>query len=290
MRFLFLGDVVGRAGRQAILRELPDLKRRYALDFVVINGENAAGGFGITESILQDLLDAGADAVTLGNHAFDQRDALVFITRQERLIRPLNLPAGTPGRGAGVFRAANGADVLVMNALGRVFMAEQDCPFRSIDNELTACRMGEGADVIFVDFHAEATSEKQALGVFLDGRISCLVGTHTHSPTSDYRVLPGGTAYMSDVGMCGDYNSVLGMKSDEPVNRFLTRIPRERFEPALGEATVCGLAVDIDDKSGLARATAPIRLGGVLAPTEPSFWSENTGSIDQGNSAGTSPA
>lgn len=272
MRLLFLGDVVGRSGRQALVRTLPELKRRYALDFVIVNGENAAGGFGITEAIMQDFLDAGADAVTLGNHAFDQREALVFIERQERLVRPLNLPEGTPGRGAGLFKAKNGADVLVINALGRVFMAEQDCPFRAIDNEITACRLGEGADVIFVDFHAEATSEKQAMGVFLDGRVSCVVGTHTHSPTSDERILPGGTAYISDVGMCGDYNSVLGMKADEPVNRFLTRIPKERFEPALGEATVCGFAVEIDDATGLAVRAGPLRLGGALSSTEPDFW------------------
>jgi metallophosphoesterase (TIGR00282 family) len=273
MRLLFLGDVVGRSGRQALVQKLPELKRRYALDFVIVNGENAAGGFGITEAIMQDFLDAGADAVTLGNHAFDQREALVFIERQERLVRPLNLPQGTPGRGAGLFKAKNGADVLVINALGRVFMAQQDCPFRAIDNEITACRLGEGADVIFVDFHAEATSEKQAMGAFLDGRVSCVVGTHTHSPTSDERILPGGTAYISDVGMCGDYNSVLGMKVEEPLNRFLTRIPKERFEPALGEATVCGFAVEIDDATGLAVRAGALRLGGVLSSTEPEFWS-----------------
>jgi 2',3'-cyclic-nucleotide 2'-phosphodiesterase len=272
MRLLFLGDVVGRSGRQALVQRLPELRRRYALDFVIVNGENSAGGFGITEAITQDFLDAGADVVTLGNHAFDQREALVFISRQERLVRPLNLPEGTPGRGAGLFKARNGAEVLVINALGRVYMAEQNCPFRAIDNEVTACRLGEGADVIFIDFHAEATSEKQAMGVFLDSRVSCIVGTHTHSPTSDDRILPGGTAYISDVGMCGDYNSVLGMKADEPVNRFLTRIPKERFEPALGEATVCGFAVEIDDATGLAVKVAPLRLGGVLSRTEPSFW------------------
>lgn len=274
MRFLFLGDVVGRAGRQALVRELPRLRERYKLDFVVVNGENAAGGFGITEAICAEFLDAGADAITLGNHAFDQKDTLVFIARQDRLIRPLNLPEGTPGRGAALFRAKNGADVLVINALGRVFMADQDCPFRAIDNEITACRLGETADAIFVDFHAEATSEKQALGVFLDGRVSCVAGTHTHSPTADERVLPGGTAFMSDVGMCGDYNSVLGMKAEEPVNRFVSRIPRERFEPAMGEATVCGLAVEIDDRTGRAVATGPLRVGGVLAPAEPAFWAE----------------
>ena len=272
MRFLFLGDVVGRSGRHAILRHLPELQKKYDLDFVVVNGENAAGGFGITEQICNDLLDAGADVVTLGNHAFDQKDALVFITRQERLIRPLNFPEGTPGKGAGLFKARNGAEVLVINALGRVFMQEQDCPFRAIDNEVTACRMGEGADVIFVDFHAEATSEKQAMAAFLDGRVSGVVGTHTHSPTADDRILPGGTAYMSDVGMCGDYDSVLGMKTAEPINRFLTRIPKERFEPAMGEATVCGLALDIDDASGHCRKAGPIRVGGVLKPTAPDFW------------------
>ncbi len=272
MRFLFLGDVVGRAGRRAVLETLPRLRERYALDFVVVNGENAAGGFGITESILEELIDAGADAVTLGNHAFDQKDALVFIERQPRLIRPLNFPKGTPGRGAGLFRARNGADVLVINALGRVFMTELDCPFRAIDNEITACALKVGADAIFVDMHAEATSEKQALAAFVDGRVSAVAGTHTHSPTADERVLSGGTAFMSDAGMCGDYNSVLGMVADEPVNRFLTRIPRERFEPANGPATVCGMAVEIDDKTGLALWTKGIRLGGVLGAQEPERW------------------
>ena len=272
MRLLFVGDVVGRSGRNAVRQRLPELRQRYALDFVIVNAENAAGGFGITEQILNNLLDAGADVVTLGNHAFDQREALVFITRQERLLRPINLPQGTPGKGQGHFKAANGAGVLVINALGRVFMAEQDCPFRAIDTALTDCPLGEGADVVFVDFHAEATSEKQALGIFLDGRVSCVVGTHTHSPTADERILANGTAYMSDAGMTGDYNSVLGMKPDEPINRFLTRIPRERFEPAMGEATICGLAVDIDDATGLARHAGPLRIGGALSQIEPAFW------------------
>ena len=274
MRLLFLGDIVGRAGRKAAVEAIPRLRQRYKLDFVVINGENAAGGFGITEAIHLELIDAGADAVTLGNHAFDQKDTLVFIGRQERLIRPLNFPPGTPGRGAGLFKARNGADVLVINAMGRVFMTETDCPFRAIDREITACGLKTGADVILIDFHAEATSEKQALGHFVDGRASVVVGTHTHTPTSDERVLPGGTAYMSDAGMCGDYNSVLGMEIDEPLNRFLTRLPRERFEPALGPATVSGRAVEIDDKTGLATRVKSLRLGGVLEPTEPLFWVE----------------
>ncbi len=274
MRLLFLGDIVGRAGRKAALEAIPRLRKRYNLDFLVINGENAAGGFGITESIHLDLIDAGADAVTLGNHAFDQKDTLIFIERQERLIRPLNFPPGTPGRGAGLFKARNGADVLVINAMGRVFMHEIDCPFRAVDREITACALKSGADAILIDFHAEATSEKQAFAHFVDGRASVVVGTHTHTPTSDERILRGGTAYMSDAGMCGDYDSVLGMEMDEPISRFLTRLPRERFEPASGPATVSGLAVEIDDRTGLATRVKSLRLGGVLEPSEPLFWVE----------------
>ena len=272
MRLLFLGDVVGRSGREALLSTLPRLRERWSLDFVVVNGENSAGGFGITEKILEEFLDAGADAVTLGNHAFDQKETLVYIDRQSRLIRPVNFPPGTPGRGANVLEARNGARVLVTNILGRVFMADMDCPFRAIDRELESCPLGQGADVVFIDLHAEATSEKQAFGYHVDGRASVVVGTHTHTPTSDERILPLGTAYISDAGMCGDYNSVLGMTQDEPINRFLTRIPRDRFEPALEPATICGLAVDIDDATGLAAKVAPLRIGGVLSGAEPDFW------------------
>lgn len=278
MRLLFLGDIVGRAGRKAVIEALPDLRRRYRLDFVIINGENAAGGFGITEAILEELIGAGADVVTLGNHAFDQKETLVFIERQPRLLRPLNFPEGTPGKGAGVFSAADGRDVLVLNALGRVFMTELDDPFRALDHEVTACGLKRGADAIVIDFHAEATSEKQALGYFFDGRVSAVIGTHTHTPTADERILPGGSAYMSDAGMCGDYNSVLGMDIEEPINRFLTRIPRERFEPAMGSPTLSGLAVDIDDDTGLARCVQALRIGGVLAPLEPLFWIDGAAS------------
>lgn len=272
MRLLFLGDIVGRTGRNAILEALPGIREHYNLDFVIINGENAAGGFGITESILNDLIDAGADCVTLGNHAFDQKDTLVFIERHDRLIRPLNFPKGTPGRGAVMLKARNGSDVLVINAMGRVYMTELDCPFRAVDNEITACKLKQGADVIIVDFHAEATSEKQSFGYFVDGRVTGVVGTHTHTPTSDHRILPNGTAFMSDAGMCGDYNSVLGMDAEEPLSRFLTKIPRTRYEPAMGEATLCGLAIDIDDATGLARRVAPFRRGPHLDPVEPDFW------------------
>jgi len=274
MRLLFLGDIVGRAGRQAVIEALPDLRRRYGLDFVAINGENAAGGFGITEPILDEILQAGADVVTLGNHAFDQKEALVFIERQPRLLRPINYPPGTPGRGSGHYKTASGAEVLVVNAMGRIFMPELEDPFRAVDAELTACKLKQGADAIIIDFHAEATSEKQALGYFVDGRASVVVGTHTHAPTSDHRVLPNGTAFVSDIGMCGDYNSVLGMDVEEPINRFLTKIPRQRFEPASGPGTLSGLAVDIDDQTGLARACSALRLGPNLEPAEPSFWAE----------------
>ena len=273
MRLLFLGDLVGRTGRGAAIARLPNLIVDNDLDFVVVNGENAAGGFGITEEILRTVLDAGADVVTTGNHAFDQREAMVFAERQERFLRPVNFPTGTPGRGAGFYMARNGARVLVINAMGRVFMDQLDDPFAAIDRELAACPLGEQADAIVVDFHAEATSEKQALAHYLDGRVTLLIGTHTHVPTSDYRVMPGGTAYQSDVGMCGDYNSVIGMNHEEPLRRFLQKVPGERFSPADGPATISGLAVEVDDETGLATAVAPLRLGGILSETVPPFWS-----------------
>jgi 2',3'-cyclic-nucleotide 2'-phosphodiesterase len=272
MRILFLGDLVGRSGRMAAIEALPRLRANYGAHFVVVNGENAAGGFGISEQILVDLLDAGADVVTTGNHVWDQRETLVFIERYDRLLRPLNYPEGSPGRGAGLFTAENGAAVLVLNAQGRVFMPDLDCPFQAVERELEACGLKTGADAIVIDFHAEATSEKQAMGHFVDGRASCLIGTHTHVPTADEQVLKGGTAYISDVGMCGDYDSVLGMAKEEPMARFLTKIPNGRFTPAQGAATLCGVAIETDDATGLAKAIAPIRLGGRLAPTEPKFW------------------
>ena len=272
MRLLFLGDLVGRGGRTAVIERLPALVADHKLDFVVVNGENAAGGFGITEEILQNVLDAGADVVTTGNHAFDQREALVFAARQERFLRPVNYPAGAPGRGAGLYMARTGARVLVVNLMGRVFMDQLDDPFAAIDRELAACPLGEQADAVVIDFHAEASSEKQALGHHVDGRASLVVGTHTHVPTSDYRVLPGGTAYQTDVGMCGDYESVIGMDKEEPLRRFIRKTPGERVSPADGPATISGLAVELDEASGLARKVAPLRLGGALSETLPPFW------------------
>ena len=271
MRLLFIGDVVGRAGRTALLAHLPRIRAAVPLDCVVVNGENAAGGFGISEAICEAFLAAGADCVTLGNHAFDQREALVFITRQPRLVRPLNYPRGAPGRGAALVETADGARTLVVNLLGRVFMEPMDDPFAAIEAELAACPLGIGCDAAIVDMHAEATSEKQAFAHFLDGRASLVVGTHTHVPTADHQILPGGTAFMSDVGMTGDYDSVIGMEKEEPVRRFTTKLPGGRFEPADGPATLCGLAVETG-ADGLATALAPVRLGGRLAAAWPPFW------------------
>lgn len=268
MRLMFMGDIVGRSGRDALVAELSALRRELGLDFVVINGENAAGGFGITAAICDDIFDAGADVITLGNHSWDQREALVHIEREPRLIRPVNYPAGTPGRGATLVEAQSGARVLVVNALGRIFMEALDCPFEAVDRQISACPLGEAADAIIIDMHAEATSEKMAMGHFCDGRVSLVVGTHSHVPTADAQVLPGGTAYQTDAGMCGDYNSVIGMEKDEPLNRFTTRIPSGRFQPAMGPATLCGVFVETG-ADGLARRVEPVRIGGRLKQVLP---------------------
>ena len=268
MRLLFVGDIIGRAGRAVFTAMVPDLRRRWSVDCVVVNGENSAGGFGITETICQELLDAGADCVTLGNHSFDQREALVFIARQPRLIRPLNYPAGTPGAGVALIETASGHRVLVANAMGRIYMDAMDDPFAALDRELEACPLGQVCDAALVDFHAEATSEKMAVAHYLDGRVSLVVGTHTHVPTADHQILPGGTAYLSDAGMTGDYDSVIGMDKDEPVRRMVRKTPGARFEPALGPATLCGVAVETT-QAGHAIMVAPVRLGGRLSEARP---------------------
>ena len=273
MRLIFLGDVVGRSGRDAIAAELPRLRQRYRPDLVVVNGENAAHGFGITEDIFLSFLAAGADVVTLGNHSFDQREALVFIERHPNLLRPVNWPKGCPGRGAALVDTPSGRRVLVMQAMGRVMIEPMlDDPFPAVQHELDSCPMGIACDAVLIDFHAEATSEKMAFGHFCDGRASLVVGTHTHVPTADHQILPGGTAYLSDAGMCGDYDSVIGMEKQEPLNRFLRKLPVERMAPAGGPGTLCGVAVETDDATGLAKAVAPIRVGGRLSQAEVPFW------------------
>ena len=272
MRILFVGDVVGRSGRLAVNETLPGLVRDWKLDLVIVNGENAAGGFGITEAIYHELLEAGADAITLGNHSWDQREALVFIERAPRLIRPANFPPGAPGRGAALIDTRSGKRALVINGIGRVFMQPFDDPFAIIDRELNACPLREVADAVVVDFHGEASSEKQAIGYFCDGRASLVVGTHTHVPTSDHRILPAGTAYMTDAGMTGDYESIIGMQREEPLGRFQRGYPAGRFEPADGVATLSGVAVETDDKTGLATRIAAVRIGPLLERAVPDFW------------------
>jgi metallophosphoesterase (TIGR00282 family) len=269
MRLLFIGDIVGRSGRDVVLEQLPRLRRELALDFIVINGENAAGGFGITEKICAELYAAGTDVVTTGNHVWDQKETVSFIGRDPRLLRPVNFPKGTPGRGAGVYATQRGRKVMVINVMGRLFMDPLDDPFAAVERELGTQRLGGTVDAILVDIHAEATSEKQSMGHYVDGRVSAVVGSHTHVPTADDQILPGGTAYQSDTGMCGDYDSVIGMEKDVPIQRFTRKLPTDRLSPALGPGTLCGLYVETDDRTGLARHVAPLRVGGRLRPCWP---------------------
>ena len=271
MRLAFFGDVVGRSGREGLAEHLPPLRRRLGIDFVVVNAENAAAGFGVTEATARDLYAAGADCLTLGNHSWDQKEALTYIVREPRLIRPLNYPAlsDAPGRGAQLFETQGGARILVINVLGRVHMDALDDPFSAVDRELVACPLGESVDAIVVDMHAEATSEKMAMGHFCDGRASLVVGTHSHVPTADCQILPGGTAYQTDAGACADYDSVIGNQKEEPLRRFTTRISGGRLKPADGPATVCGLLVETDKSTGLATRIEPIRIGGRLSEAIP---------------------
>ena len=264
MRILFLGDVMGRAGRAAVVEHLPGLRRDLRLDFVVVNGENATGGMGLSGDHARALLAAGADCLTLGDHAFDQKDMLAFIEKEPRIIRPLNYSRMAPGRGARLFEAA-GRKVLVVQALGQVFMKRPfDDPFSAVDAVLKTHPLGGLAQAIVVDMHCEATSEKMAMGHWCDGRASLVVGTHTHVPTADVQILGAGTAYQTDAGMCGDYNSVIGMEKTEPMRRFLTGMPKDRFQPAVGPATIAGVFVETDDRTGLARSVRMIRVGGRL--------------------------
>lgn len=267
MRILFLGDIVGRSGREAVKTELPALRTALKPDAIIVNCENAAHGFGITENIAEDLFDAGVHCLTGGNHTFDQKEALSFIERYPNLLRPLNFPAGTPGRGTAMIETPAGR-LFVINAMGRLFMDALDDPFAAIERELSAIRLGDGADAIFIDFHAEATSEKMTFGHFVDGRVSAVAGTHTHVPTADHQILPRGTAYMSDAGMCGDYNSVIGMTIEEPLQRFVRKINLARMTPANGPGTVCGMFVETG-AGGLATRVAPVRAGGRLEPFVP---------------------
>lgn len=269
MRLLFLGDIMGRIARHTLVEALPGLRKRLGLDFVVVNGENAAGGFGITETIADEFFYAGVDVITTGNHAFDQRGSQECYDNDPRLLRPVNYPPGAPGNGYGLFETADGRAVLVINAMARIFMDPMDDPFAAVGRLLDSYALGREVQFTLLDFHGEATSEKMAMGHFCDGRASCVVGTHSHVPTADAMILPGGTAYQTDAGMCGDYNSVIGMQIEEPLRRFTTKLSGGRFNPAQGEATLCGIVVDSDDVTGLARRIQPLRLGGCLSPAWP---------------------
>jgi len=269
MKILFLGDVMGRAGRKAIAERLPLMRKAWSLDFVVVNGENATGGMGLSSAHAQGLFEAGADVVTLGDHAFDQRDMLAGIESEKRILRPLNYAKAAPGVGARLFTAQNGKSVFVAQALGQVFMKRPfDDPFSALDAALKAAPLGQRADAVIVDFHAEVTSEKMAMGHWLDGRASLVVGTHTHVPTADARILAKGTAYLTDAGMCGDYNSVIGMEPVEPLRRFLTGMAKGRFTPATGEATLSGVYIETES-TGKATRIEPVRIGGLLAQQGP---------------------
>ena len=270
MKILFLGDVMGRAGRTAITERLPRMRADWRLDFVVVNGENATHGAGLSAAHAAAIFEAGADVVTLGDHAFDQRDMLQAVETDPRILRPLNFSKSAPGKGARVFEAAGGKRVLVAQVLGQVFMKRPfDDPFSALDTVLRNARLGGAVQAAIVDIHCEATSEKMGVGHFCDGRASLVVGTHTHVPTADAQILPRGTAYLSDAGMCGDYDSVIGMTKDEPLNRFITGMPKGRFEPAPGPATLSGVYVETDDRTGLATRIAMVRDGGRLQQAHP---------------------
>lgn len=269
MKVLYIGDVVGKSGRKAVADHLPRLQDELGLDFVVVNGENAAHGFGITAAICETFFDLGVDVVTTGNHAWDQREIVDYIQTEPRLLRPVNYPEGTPGQGVGVYEAKNGQKVCVIQAMGRLFMDPLDDPFAGVQRALLNKRLGEKTDFILIDIHAEATSEKMAMGQHFDGQASMVVGTHSHIPTGDAQILSKGTAYQTDAGMCGDYDSVIGMTKGPAIGRFISKMRGERLAPASGEGTLCAVYVESDDATGLAAKISPVRVGGRLIEVLP---------------------
>jgi metallophosphoesterase (TIGR00282 family) len=268
MKILILGDLLGRSGRDAALKAIPELRAQLKLDAVVVNAENASHGFGLAPEMASALFAAGADAITLGNHAWDRREIIPYIAQEKRLLRPLNYPPGTPGAGSAVVTLHDGRKLLVAQLMGRLFMDPLDCPFQALEALLARHRLGNSLDAAIIDFHGEASSEKMAFAHAFDGRVSGVVGTHTHIPTADHQILPNGTAYATDLGMCGDYDSVIGMTKEAAINRFTRKLPGERLAPAEGPATVCGAFIETNDK-GLALRIEPVRLGGRLKPTLP---------------------
>ena len=266
MNFLILGDIMGASGREALSKKLPKLIKNNKINFVIVNGENAAGGFGITEDICEKLFFSGVDCITTGNHVWDQRELLKYIDNEDRLLRPINFPSETPGKGLNIFNNQFGR-ILVVNVMGRLFMESLDDPFSAIERVLSENSLGENCEAIIIDIHAETTSEKTAMGHFCDGKVSLVVGTHTHIPTADYQILPYGTAYQTDAGMCGDYDSVIGMEKTEPIRRFVEQTPGGRFNPAQGDPTLCGVIVETSS-DGLSESIEPFRVGGILSQTK----------------------
>lgn len=260
LKFIYCGDVVARAGREAVLNNLDNLKQVYQPDFIIVNIENAAHGFGATPGICRDFLDRGVDALTTGNHVWQQRELISFLNDCKQIVRPLNYPENLPGRGFCELELPNGKKLLIIQLLGRLFMEAVDCPVAAVDKLLRNYTLGRNIDAIMVDIHAEATSEKLALGCYLDGRVSAVLGTHTHVPTADAKIWPGGTAYISDVGMCGDYDSVLGFDKQEPMDRLARKYTGGRLVPAKGKGTLFAVLVETDDKTGLATRIEQIKL------------------------------
>ncbi|MBF0246459.1 MAG: TIGR00282 family metallophosphoesterase [Alphaproteobacteria bacterium] len=269
MKLLYIGDVVGKSGRKAVADHLPRLQDELSPDFVVVNAENAAHGFGVTGAICESLFEMGVDVVTTGNHAWDQKEVIPYFENQPRLLRPVNYPEGTPGHGFGVYEARNGQKVCVIQAMGRLFMNPLDDPFMAVQKALLNKRIGETVDFVMIDVHAEATSEKMAMAQNFDGRATLVAGTHSHIPTADAQILDGGTAYITDVGMTGDYNSVIGMTPGPAIARFTAQVPGPRLEPATGEGTLCAVFVESDDATGKAVFVSPVRLGGRLREVMP---------------------
>lgn len=269
MKILFLGDIVGRNARDTAIAQLPELRKKYKLDVIIVNVENAAHGFGVTAQICDDFYKAGADCLTTGNHVWDQREILAYIDRDPKLLRPLNYPEGTPGKGAYILTTPRGEKVLIANMMARLYMDALDDPFAAANKLCNVHRLGRDVQAIFIDFHGEASSEKMALGNYLDGRASFVVGTHTHVPSGDARILPKGTGYMTDAGMCGAYDSVIGMDTQLAVNRFVRKTPGEKLYPADGPVTLCGLIATIDSKTGLCAKVEPLRIGGSLQQALP---------------------
>lgn len=264
MRILFIGDVFGRTGREGLGRHLPALKEQLEPDIVIVNGENAANGAGITEKICKEFYGYGVDCITTGNHVWDQREILSYISRDDNLLRPANYPPGAPGKGVKQYGLPDGRKITVVNIMGNLFMKTLDDPFQVMETIINEYRLGQNTDAIFVDLHAEATSEKMAFGHHFDGRISGVIGTHTHVPTADAMILPGGTAYQTDAGMTGDYNSVIGNQKETAIHRFVKKTPTERMRPAKEKATVCGALIITNDRSGLAESIEPVRVGGKM--------------------------